>query len=143
LFPSDASIFDGTNSYAIKGKQGCGLYQDCMLFHALRMASRTHGDTRWADLAAQIAAAWTPLIDHPVWDAAGATNLGAPYYLLPEAPDLRAFIAYEADSPLYITQFAPFVADPQKRADMERLALSRQYGNLQKILPSELQGKPS
>src|SRR5207249_2498830 len=80
---------------------------------------------------------------HPAWDRTGATNLGAPYYLLPEAADLRAFIAYDASTPLYVTQFAPFVADAAKRAAMSRQALLRQYGKLAPIQPGELGKRPT
>jgi len=143
LFPQDAYLFDSTYTYPIANKQGCGLYQDCMLMHALRVAARYRGEPRLADLAGQIAQAWTPLIDHPAWDANGdTTNLGCPYYLLPEAPDLRVFIAYEANSMLYTTQFAPFVGDANLRRTLSQQALLRQYSEKTKIAPSELGGDP-
>jgi hypothetical protein len=142
LFPQDASLFNGPDSYPIPEKQGCGLYQDCMLLHALRVAAVYLSAPARADLAAQISAAWQPLVDVPVWGDASTMNLGCPYYLLPDAADLRAFIAYENNSPLYITQYGPFCADPQKRLACERQALLRQYAMLDKIQPSELGGKP-
>ncbi len=143
LFPADASLFNGPDTYPIPGKQGCGLYQDCMLLHALRVAAVYRSDPARADLAAQISAAWQPLVDVPDWGSASTMNLGCPYYLLPEAANPRAFIAYESNSPLYITQYAPYCADPPKRVACSRQALLRQYGMLQKIQPSELGGKPT
>lgn len=142
LFPADATIFSGNNTYPVANHQGAGLYQDCMLLHALRLAARVLGQPHWSDVAAQLASAWEPLIDHPAWDTAGTTNLGAPYYILPEASDLRAFIAYEATSPLYITQFTPFVANAAKQRAMAQQSLLRQYGSLQPIREAERSGKP-
>jgi hypothetical protein len=143
LFPADASLFNGPNTYPIPRKQGCGLYQDCMLLHALRVTAVYRSDPSRADLATQIAAAYLPLIDVPDWGSASTMNLSCPYYLLPEAANLRAFISYEPNSPLYTTQYAAFCADPAKRRTLSQQALLRQYGMLSKIQPSEIGGKPA
>jgi hypothetical protein len=142
LFPTDASFFNGPDTYPIADKQGVGLYQDCMLLHALRVAAGYLNDPTWANLEARIEGAWKPLIAHPVWDTTGSTNISCPYYILPGAPDLRAWISYEPNTPLYLTQYGPFSTDPTRKLACEQLALLRSYGYLQKIQPSELGGLP-
>jgi hypothetical protein len=146
LFPSDVTFgcVTGPDAIQIKGFEGAGVYQDCMLIHALSLAGRVLQQPALGSLAVQIASAWEPHTVFPFWDPKGSTtNLIVPYYLVPAAPDTSVFHCYDGSStPLYITQYAANCPNPTLRKTLAGQALLRQYGEYTKIAPAEFGGLP-
>jgi hypothetical protein len=146
LFPGDtkAGIVTGPGTYQLKGFEGAGVYQDCMLIHALEVAGRVLAKPSLQALALQIANAWVPHVVPPFWDPNGIQyNLLVPYYMIQAAPETALFHAPDAaSSPLYVTQFAANCPDARLRKLLGEESLLRQYGQYAKIAASELGGKP-
>jgi hypothetical protein len=146
LFPGNVTfgIVKGQNSYDVKGFYGAGLYQDCMLMHALNVAARVRSDPSLAAKAISIASAWLPFVGPPFYDKAGAYNPLVPYYVLAQAPETSMFMCPDGGStPLYVAQYAAFCPEAATRRMLQQEALLRPYGNYSKIQPTELGGQPA
>jgi hypothetical protein len=148
LFPKNTAkgIVTSQNGYLLKGFKGCGMYQDCILFHGLRIAARALNDPTLEAAALANQDAWLELVGHSFNDPTKSlTCLIAPYYILTDGdPAEMDMFRHKTGSslPLYMTQFAPFCPDAAMRKKLEQQALLRQYGQYAPVAASELGGKP-
>jgi hypothetical protein len=143
-FPQNTAkkIVTSPTTFDVKGFDGAGVYQDCILMHALRVASRVQQDATLAQAADRIAAAWLPHVKPPFWDTTGQYALTVPYYLLTSAPESELFHYPMKNTPLYVVQYAAFCPDPATRKLLGQQALLRAYDELTAIKPSELGRAP-
>lgn len=143
-FPQNlaAKVVTSAKSFDLKGFEGAGVYQDCILMHALHVAARVLSDPSLAGVADRLAGAWIPHVAPPFWDTTNQYGLTVPYYVVTSAPERDMFHYPTKNTPLYVTQYAAFCPNPVTRTLLSKQALLRAYNELSSVKSSELGGHP-